>query len=116
MDELLWAALWLYKATHKEVYLEYVLKNGEGFGGTTWAMKEFSWDVKYAGLQIIASMVRFSPSCLFVIVYHFSKMYVKSPFLIFTCRLAVAGRKAQTAQADTTAVPLKRRALHMCLP
>ncbi|KAH7546778.1 hypothetical protein FEM48_Zijuj01G0237400 [Ziziphus jujuba var. spinosa] len=56
-DELLWAALWLYKATHNEHYLHYTLKNHEDFGGTTWAMQEFSWDVKYSGLQILASML-----------------------------------------------------------
>lgn len=57
MDELLWAALWLYKATNNEDYLKYALNNAQAFGGTTWAIKEFSWDVKYAGVQIIASMV-----------------------------------------------------------
>lgn len=59
MDELLWGALWLYKATDDISYLNYVIENGESFGGTTWAITEFSWDVKYAGLQIIASMVNF---------------------------------------------------------
>ncbi|GMN51655.1 hypothetical protein TIFTF001_020814 [Ficus carica] len=33
MDELLWAALWLYKATNEENYLEYVLENAYAFGG-----------------------------------------------------------------------------------
>ena len=58
MDELLWAALWLYKATNKDQYLEYVLNNAYAFGGITWTMEEFSWDVKYVGVQIIASMVQ----------------------------------------------------------
>ena len=57
MDELLWAAVWLYRATQKEEYLTYFLDKAYDFGGTTWAMTEFSWDVKYAGLQAIASMV-----------------------------------------------------------
>ncbi|KAK2639820.1 hypothetical protein Ddye_027615 [Dipteronia dyeriana] len=57
MDELLWAALWLYKATENQHYLNYVLENAHDFGGITWAITEFSWDVKYAGLQIIVSMV-----------------------------------------------------------
>ncbi|KAH9652031.1 Endoglucanase 11 [Citrus sinensis] len=57
MDELLWAAVWLYKATDNEAYLKYVLDNADRFGGITWAITEFSWDVKYAGVQIIASMV-----------------------------------------------------------
>ncbi|GLT57521.1 hypothetical protein SLA2020_304870 [Shorea laevis] len=57
-DELLWAALWLYRATHKEdYYLNYALENAQDFGGITWAVKEFSWDIKYAGVQIIASML-----------------------------------------------------------
>ncbi|KAL3508450.1 hypothetical protein ACH5RR_027851 [Cinchona calisaya] len=52
MDELLWGALWLYKATDKVDYLNYAIS----FGGMTWAMEEFSWDVKYAGVQVIAAM------------------------------------------------------------
>ncbi|KAK2431709.1 endoglucanase [Trifolium repens] len=56
-DELLWAAIWLYKATEKDEYLNYVLENAYDFGGTTWAMTEFSWDVKYSGVQAIASML-----------------------------------------------------------
>ncbi|GAV72172.1 Glyco_hydro_9 domain-containing protein [Cephalotus follicularis] len=55
MDELLWAALWLYKATDNEEYLKYVIDKARSFGGIGWAMTEFSWDVKYAGLQILAS-------------------------------------------------------------
>ena len=57
MDELLWAAVWLYRATQKEEYLTYFLEKAYDFGGTTWAMTEFSWDVKYVGVQAIASMV-----------------------------------------------------------
>lgn len=56
-DELLWAALWLYKATDNEVYLDYVINNAGNFGGIGWSISEFSWDVKYAGIQIIAAMV-----------------------------------------------------------
>ncbi|XP_061338191.1 endoglucanase 11-like [Gastrolobium bilobum] len=55
MDELLWAATWLYKATDKEEYFEYVISNADTFGGTGWSISEFSWDVKYAGIQVIAS-------------------------------------------------------------
>lgn len=58
MDELLWAALWLYKATDKEEYLKYVINKAHSFGGTGWAMTEFSWDVKYAGLQLMAAKVK----------------------------------------------------------
>lgn len=50
-DELLWAASWLYHATHDESYLRYVTEiNGQGFGNskTTW----FSWDDKLAGTQV----------------------------------------------------------------
>lgn len=57
MDELLWAAMWLYKATDNPHFLNYVIDNAISFGGITWPITEFSWDVKYAGLQIMASMV-----------------------------------------------------------
>lgn len=58
MDELLWAAMWLYKATDKVDYLNYAIEKAHSFGGITWAIDEFSWDVKYAGLQIMAAMVK----------------------------------------------------------
>ncbi|KAK6934503.1 Glycoside hydrolase family 9, partial [Dillenia turbinata] len=56
-DELLWGAMWLYKATDRVEYLNYVVENAQSFGGSTWAIAEFSWDIKYAGLQILASML-----------------------------------------------------------
>lgn len=58
MDELLWAALWLYKATDNVHYLNYAIDKANSFGGITWSILEFSWDVKFAGLQILASMVK----------------------------------------------------------
>ncbi|TVU11837.1 hypothetical protein EJB05_45446 [Eragrostis curvula] len=54
-DELLWAALWLHRATGRDAYLDYVVANADEFGGTGWAITEFSWDVKYAGVQILAT-------------------------------------------------------------
>lgn len=57
-DELLWAALWLYKATDSVDYLAYALDNAASHGGITWAIAEFSWDIKFAGVQILAAMVR----------------------------------------------------------
>ncbi|KAJ0959192.1 putative cellulase [Helianthus annuus] len=56
-DELLWAATWLYRATKDASYLKYVVDNAVSMGGTGWAMKEFSWDNKYAGVQILLSKV-----------------------------------------------------------
>ncbi|KAL9420292.1 hypothetical protein AB3S75_037966 [Citrus x aurantiifolia] len=56
-DDLLWAATWLYLATNEEYYLKYVVDNAEYMGGTGWAVKEFSWDNKYAGVQILLSKV-----------------------------------------------------------
>lgn len=56
-DELLWAAAWLYQATGKERYLDYLGTNGDALGGTGWAMTEFGWDVKYAGVQVLASKI-----------------------------------------------------------
>ncbi|KAI4303638.1 hypothetical protein MLD38_039243 [Melastoma candidum] len=54
-DELLWAAAWLYQATHNQYYLNYLGKNGDSLGGTGWSMSEFGWDVKYAGVQTLVS-------------------------------------------------------------
>ncbi|KAJ8616308.1 hypothetical protein MRB53_035680 [Persea americana] len=54
-DELLWSAAWLYEATNEEYYLNYLGNNGEALGGTGWAMREFGWDVKYAGAQVLVS-------------------------------------------------------------
>ncbi|CAH9063477.1 unnamed protein product [Cuscuta epithymum] len=54
-DELLWGALWLYKATDNEFYLNYVVQNAKSFGGITWAITEFSWDVKYAAIQLLVA-------------------------------------------------------------
>ncbi|RCV21076.1 hypothetical protein SETIT_4G108700v2 [Setaria italica] len=54
-DELLWAALWLHRATGRAEFLDYVVDNAHDFGGTGWAITEFSWDVKYAGVQILAA-------------------------------------------------------------
>ncbi|KAL8505509.1 hypothetical protein ACS0TY_016670 [Phlomoides rotata] len=58
-DELLWGSIWLYKATDdiNNNYFNYLIENGEAFGGTTWAITEFSWDVKYAGVQLLAAML-----------------------------------------------------------
>ncbi|KAK4759310.1 hypothetical protein SAY87_022441 [Trapa incisa] len=49
-DELLWAATWLYKATKKSMYLKYLQEEA-----ISAAVTEFSWDLKYAGAQIILS-------------------------------------------------------------
>uniref|UniRef100_A0A2N9HQH5 Endoglucanase n=1 Tax=Fagus sylvatica TaxID=28930 RepID=A0A2N9HQH5_FAGSY len=83
MDELLWAALWLYKATNKEVYLKYVLENAHSFGGITWTMTEFSWDVKYVGVQIIASMAR-TPGGLIYIRQWNNMQYVSTAAFLLT--------------------------------
>ncbi|KAL8105636.1 hypothetical protein AgCh_029439 [Apium graveolens] len=56
-DELLWAAAWLHQATKEEYYLKYVVDNAVSMGGTGWAVKQFSWDNKYAGVQILLSKV-----------------------------------------------------------
>ncbi|KAL9680426.1 hypothetical protein QQ045_018305 [Rhodiola kirilowii] len=53
-DELLWAATWLYMATKRQVYLKYITE--EAIGAT---VNEFSWDLKYAGAQILLSKLFF---------------------------------------------------------
>jgi hypothetical protein len=39
-------------------YLDYIVDNADEFGGTCWAITKFSWDVKYAGVQILAARIR----------------------------------------------------------
>jgi len=56
-DEMLWAAFWLHRATMRTEYLDYAVAMADEFGRTSWAINEFSWDVKYAGLQILAAKV-----------------------------------------------------------
>jgi len=47
----------MYQATGNEYYLKYIVDNSQSLGGTGWAITEFSWDVKYAGLQVMAAKV-----------------------------------------------------------
>lgn len=64
VDELLWAASWLYHATGDQTYLSYVtVQNGNAFadwGRPTW----FSWDDKRAGTQVNTSVASRGGCCL----------------------------------------------------
>ncbi|KAG9452424.1 hypothetical protein H6P81_005328 [Aristolochia fimbriata] len=62
VDDLLWAAAWLYKATEEDQYWKYLVNNvyrleeinrgGEFVGGS---FSEFGWDDKHAGLFVLVS-------------------------------------------------------------
>ncbi|KAK1577061.1 hypothetical protein Q3G72_018721 [Acer saccharum] len=64
MDDLIWGAAWLYKATNTEYYLKYVLENIHYLenvpqsndpiyvGGS---FEEFGWDSKHAGINVLLS-------------------------------------------------------------
>ncbi|GBG86738.1 hypothetical protein CBR_g41804 [Chara braunii] len=55
-DELLWAAIWLFRATKDVSYMNYVTgPNSELFGGTVQDKMEFSWDDKFAGVQVLVA-------------------------------------------------------------
>jgi hypothetical protein len=54
---LLWAAIWLFDATGDQSYLQYLINNAASLGGTGNAMDQFSWDNKYAGVQLKATKV-----------------------------------------------------------
>ncbi|CAM6091537.1 unnamed protein product [Calypogeia fissa] len=56
-DELLWAAVWLFEATNDNYYLQYLVDSAQILGGIGWGMTEFSWDVKYAGVQVLAAKI-----------------------------------------------------------
>ncbi|XP_030530549.1 endoglucanase 16 [Rhodamnia argentea] len=53
-DELLWAASWLYMATRRSVYLDYIK-----YESISSSVTEFSWDLKYAGAQVLLSELYF---------------------------------------------------------
>ena len=63
-DELLWAAAWLHEASGDLSYMEYLINNAGTLGGTEWATTEFSWDVKYAGVQVLVSKVGYETNVL----------------------------------------------------
>ncbi|EXB55167.1 Endoglucanase 13 [Morus notabilis] len=50
-DEMLWAAIWLHRATNKKTYLDF-LENAENTGGTR---SSFSWDDKFVGAQVLVA-------------------------------------------------------------
>ncbi|KAI3772210.1 hypothetical protein L6452_03391 [Arctium lappa] len=51
-DELQWAAAWLFIASKRPIYMKYILEKS-----TTATVFEFSWDLKYAGAQVLLSQV-----------------------------------------------------------
>ncbi|CAN1178107.1 Endoglucanase 6 [Linum perenne] len=92
-DELLWAAAWLYQASNNEYYLNYLAANGDALGGTGWAMTEFGWDVKYAGVQTLVAKIlmqgragRHAPV--------FEKYQLKAEYFMCSC-LGKGGRNIQ---------------------
>ncbi|KAL8141472.1 hypothetical protein V2J09_014504 [Rumex salicifolius] len=52
MDELIWAAAWIYKATKLPLYWNYVNSNINKLGGN---FGEFGWDTKHAGIYLVAT-------------------------------------------------------------
>ncbi|KAK9276384.1 hypothetical protein L1049_005917 [Liquidambar formosana] len=53
-DELLWAAVWLHKASRRRDYREYILRNEVVLrAGDT--INEFGWDNKHAGINVLIS-------------------------------------------------------------
>lgn len=48
----MWAATWLYMATKSSMYIKFVLEESKSA-----SVAEFSWDLKYAGAQILLSQV-----------------------------------------------------------
>ncbi|CAN0891568.1 Endoglucanase 4 [Linum grandiflorum] len=65
-DELVWAAAWLFKATKRENYWSYVVKNAgeldkmelksvDGFTNSGGTFGEFGWDTKTAGINVLVA-------------------------------------------------------------
>lgn len=55
-DELVWAALWLYKATGTQSYLTYAT-NGYTSNGFSSNQDVLSWDSKIAGIKILLAQI-----------------------------------------------------------
>ncbi|CAK8568480.1 unnamed protein product [Lathyrus sativus] len=53
-DELMWAATWLYMATKKPIYMKYIQEEA-----ISASVSEFSWDLKYAGVQVLLTQLHF---------------------------------------------------------
>ncbi|KAK7312078.1 hypothetical protein VNO77_35645 [Canavalia gladiata] len=51
MDELIWGAAWLYKATNGAAYWNFVKANIQSL----WGSNEFGWDSKHAGINVLVS-------------------------------------------------------------
>ncbi|KAA3468249.1 endoglucanase 16-like [Gossypium australe] len=49
-DELLWAASWLYTATHDQKFRKFITEEA-----VSAVVDEFNWDLKYAGIQVLLS-------------------------------------------------------------
>lgn len=109
-DELLWAAAWLYHATHNRCYMDYLANNGGSLGGTGWAVTEFGWDVKYAGVQVLAAKV-------FSLLLMFSDMYMYHSIIALTVCLAVSPtREGSSTCTSAGEVPTEGRVLPLLLP
>ncbi|KAL5985850.1 Endoglucanase 23 [Asimina triloba] len=59
VDELLWGAAWLRRASQNDSYLSYIQNNGKTLGADD-NINEFGWDNKHAGLNVLVSKVFFS--------------------------------------------------------
>lgn len=103
-DELLWGAAWLYKATNNQYYLNYLGNNGDALGGTGWAMTEFGWDVKYAGVQtLVAQMLMQGKAGKHS--QTFAKYQKKAEF--FMC--SIMGKSTQNVQKTPGGLIFKQR-------
>lgn len=55
----MWAAVWLFRATRDSLYLRYLLDNDADLQGSIQVATELSWDLKFAGAQLLLTTVRF---------------------------------------------------------
>ncbi|KOM42110.1 hypothetical protein LR48_Vigan04g230800 [Vigna angularis] len=72
-DELMWAATWLYIATKRSVYLKYILEDSKSA-----SVSEFSWDLKYAGAQVLLSQLYFEGEKKFVKFKYHAESFICS--------------------------------------
>ncbi|CAN6585904.1 unnamed protein product [Malus baccata var. baccata] len=103
-DELLWAAAWLFQASNNQYYLDYLGNNGDSLGGTGWGMTEFSWDVKYSGVQtLVAKFLMQGKAGRHTAV--FEKYQQKAEYFMCSC----VGKGSRNAQKTTGGLIYRQR-------
>lgn len=62
-DELMWVAVWMYKATKDAAYLRYIVQKDAQYYWSSTSMPFTTWDNKIAPSQILLAQVNNTVQC-----------------------------------------------------